>query len=57
VGERPVAETAAVIASGTGVLGTNRQYLEQLATQLQRLGIEDEYIRDLVPRVRRIPPP
>ncbi len=32
VGELPLDETAAVIASGKGILGTNREYLAQLAT-------------------------
>jgi cation transport protein ChaC len=40
VGELPIAETAAMIASGKGVLGTNRDYLVQLASQLDALGIE-----------------
>jgi cation transport regulator ChaC len=30
-------ETASLIASGKGVLGTNREYLVQLATQLDAL--------------------
>ena len=47
VGELPLAETAAMIASGKGVLGTNREYLEQLATQLRVLGIEDPYVERL----------
>ena len=47
VGELPLAETAAMIASGRGVLGTNREYLVQLATQLQALGIEDPYVEGL----------
>ena len=29
-----------MIASGKGILGTNREYLVQLATQLDALGIE-----------------
>ena len=47
VGELPLAETAAMIASGKGVLGTNRDYLVQLAAQLQALGIEDRYVEEL----------
>jgi cation transport protein ChaC len=47
VGELPLMETASLIASGKGVLGTNREYLVQLATQLEVLGIEDPYIRQL----------
>ena len=47
LGELPLAETAAMIASGKGVLGTNREYLVQLAMQLQALGIEDRYVEEL----------
>jgi glutathione-specific gamma-glutamylcyclotransferase len=52
VGELPLTETAAMIASATGVLGTNRDYLEQLAEQLESLGIEDAYVQTLVARVQ-----
>jgi glutathione-specific gamma-glutamylcyclotransferase len=44
LGELPLAETAATIASACGVLGSNREYLEQLAAQLDALGIGDDYI-------------
>jgi glutathione-specific gamma-glutamylcyclotransferase len=44
VGELPFAETARLIASGKGILGTNREYLVQLATQLDALGIDDPYV-------------
>jgi cation transport protein ChaC len=47
VGELPLDETAAMIASGKGILGTNREYLVQLATQLDALGIEDPYVAQL----------
>ncbi|NOJ49871.1 gamma-glutamylcyclotransferase [Bradyrhizobium sp. WSM 1744] len=47
VGELPLAETARMIASGKGVLGTNREYLVQLATQLEALDIEDPYVAQL----------
>jgi len=47
VGELPFAETAAIIASGKGILGTNRDYLVQLATQLEALGIDDPYVAQL----------
>jgi cation transport protein ChaC len=49
-----IEETAAMIASASGFLGTNRQYLEQVAAQLERLGIADAYIGQLVQQVRRI---
>jgi len=51
VGELPLAETASLIASGKGILGTNREYLVQLATQLEALGIEDPYVRQLYAQV------
>ena len=51
VGELPFAETAAMIASGKGILGTNREYLVQLATQLDALGIEDPYVAQLHARI------
>ena len=47
VGELPFAETASLIASGKGILGTNREYLVQLAMQLDALGIEDPYVAHL----------
>ena len=47
VGELPLGETARLIASGKGILGTNREYLVQLATQLDALGIEDPYVAQL----------
>lgn len=47
VGELPLEETVATIASGKGVLGTNREYLVQLANQLEALGIRDPYVEQL----------
>jgi glutathione-specific gamma-glutamylcyclotransferase len=47
VGELPLAETARLIASGKGILGTNREYLVQLAMQLEALGIDDPYVAEL----------
>jgi glutathione-specific gamma-glutamylcyclotransferase len=52
VNEMPLAETAAVIANAAGVMGTNREYLEQLAAQLGVLGIDDPYVEALMARVR-----
>jgi cation transport protein ChaC len=46
--ERSVAETAAMIAQARGILGSNRDYLEQLAAQLAALGIDDPYVSELV---------
>jgi cation transport protein ChaC len=54
VGELPLAEAAATIATGSGVIGTNLHYLEQLAEKLEQLQIEDRYIERLLERVRRI---
>lgn len=51
VGELPLEETASLIASGKGILGTNREYLVQLATQLEALGIEDPYVAQLYARI------
>jgi cation transport protein ChaC len=51
VGELPLQETAATIATGKGVLGTNRDYLVQLAAQLQALGIDDPYVERLSAQV------
>jgi cation transport protein ChaC len=51
VGELPLGETAAMIASGKGILGTNREYLVQLAMQLDALGIEDPYVAQLYARI------
>jgi cation transport protein ChaC len=47
VGKLQLEQTVAMIASGRGVLGTNREYLVQLAQQLDALGIEDPYVKDL----------
>jgi cation transport protein ChaC len=51
-GELPLDETAAIIASASGPLGSNLSYLEQLAAQLAVLGIEDPYIDRLLGHVQ-----
>jgi glutathione-specific gamma-glutamylcyclotransferase len=51
VGELPLEQTAAIIGSACGVIGSNRSYLEQLATQLHLLGIPDDYIDELMRRM------
>ncbi len=51
-GELPLAETAAVITSACGPLGTNRHYLEQLAAQLAALEIEDAYVEEVLGQVQ-----
>jgi cation transport protein ChaC len=53
VGELSLDETAQVIARAGGVLGSNRQYLEQLVWQLEHLGIGDDYLLQLLACVRR----
>ena len=46
-------ETADIVATASGHLGHNRDYLLQLAEQLQALDLADPYISDLVQRVRQ----
>ena len=53
-GELPLAETAAIIATASGVMGTNRHYLELVHTQLNNLGIEDDYVRRLAAEVQSL---
>lgn len=47
VGDLPLPETARIVAHAAGFLGSNRDYLEQLAQQLHGLGIEDDYVTRL----------
>jgi cation transport protein ChaC len=56
VGELPLDEAAAIIARAEGVLGSNRQYLEQLVWQLEHLGLDDRYLRQLLQRVQQLGP-
>lgn len=51
-GELPLDDSAAMIAGASGVLGSNRDYLEQLASQLRTLGIHDPYVDQLLHRVQ-----
>ncbi len=53
VGELPLAETARTIARAEGVMGRNRDYVEQLARQLAGLGIVDAYIDALAAELQR----
>lgn len=53
-GEMTLDETAAVIAVAAGVIGTNREYLEQMARQLDALEIADAYVEQLLRRVRGV---
>lgn len=52
VGELPMDETAAVVATACGPLGSNRAYLECLAAQLVALGVEDAYVVRLLAQVQ-----
>lgn len=52
-GEMALDETAAVIAVAAGAIGTNREYLEQMAAQLRALQIDDPYVEQLLQRVRQ----
>jgi cation transport protein ChaC len=53
-GELPLDDTATIIARATGAVGTNRDYLEQLARQLDTLEIEDPYVEQLRRQVARV---
>jgi cation transport protein ChaC len=48
VGELPLSETAAIIATGRGAIGTNRAYLDDVATHLRILEIVDPYVEQLL---------
>jgi len=54
VGRQPLDSTARAIAKASGFIGSNRQYLEQLAAQLTHLDIEDNYVHQLQTRVEQI---
>lgn len=56
VGELPLDDAAERIARAEGVLGTNRQYLEQLVWQMEHLGLEDDYLQQLRAEVQRLDP-
>jgi cation transport protein ChaC len=53
-GELSLEDTAAIIATAAGVMGTNRDYLEQVARQLDTLDIQDDYVAQLLQIVRGI---
>jgi glutathione-specific gamma-glutamylcyclotransferase len=48
-------ETVRYLATGTGILGTSRAYLESIAAQFAALGIADPDVQALVEAVRRYP--
>jgi cation transport protein ChaC len=47
-------DAAAVSATAGGVVGGSRKYLELMARQLAELQIHDDYVADLLQRVRRV---
>lgn len=54
LGNLPLAEKAAVIARAAGFNGSNRAYLEHLASLLHCVQAEDEYVTQLLDRVRAL---
>ena len=52
----PLPQAAAMIARAEGLIGSNRDYLEQLLWQLDHLGIADEHLHKLADCVRRLAP-
>lgn len=54
LGGLPLAEKAAVIARAAGFNGSNRAYLEQLASLLDCVQAEDEYVSELLAQVRAL---
>ena len=40
-------EAAGIIATGSGLLGTNREYFDNLATHVEALGIRDKIFEDI----------
>ena len=46
------AEAAAIIATGKGPLGTNREYFDNLAEHVRLLGIEDQVFEDIRSELR-----
>ena len=54
LGNLPLAEKAAVIARAAGFNGSNRAYLEHLASLLHCVQAEDEYVTQLLDQVRAL---
>jgi cation transport protein ChaC len=46
-------EAARIIAGGSGLLGTNLEYFDNLATHVEALGIKDEVFEDIRSGIRR----
>jgi glutathione-specific gamma-glutamylcyclotransferase len=51
-GEMPLDDTAAIIAVAAGAIGSNREYLQRMAAQLETLQIRDPYVEQLWCAVR-----
>ena len=49
------AEAAAIIATGKGRLGTNREYFDNLAEHVRLLGIEDNLFEEIRSELGRLP--
>ena len=49
------AEAAAMIATGRGRLGTNREYFDNLAEHVRLLGIEDNVFEEIRSEIGRLP--
>lgn len=52
VPDLPRADQVRYLATGSGVLGTSREYLENIAAQFAVLGIEDDEVTGLLAEVR-----
>jgi cation transport protein ChaC len=46
-------EAAQIIATGSGILGTNLEYFDNLATHVEALGIRDDVFEDIRANLRR----
>ena len=53
-GDLSLAQAAGIIATACGAIGSNRDYLEQLAAQLDTLAIADAYITQLLQQVQAL---
>lgn len=53
-GDLSLQQAAGIIATASGVIGSNRDYLEQLAAQLDALAIADAYIAQLLQQVQAL---
>lgn len=56
VGELPIAQTAEIIATGEGELGSNRHYLENLVAHFDAFRIKEDYLRRLLVQVQSLAP-